>query len=444
MAEFNSYSFIIGASLVVILSYFFNIIAKKTNIPSVLMLLLLGILITAGLSFLGYPRINLKPALEILGIIGLIMIVLEAALDLELRRDKWPIIWKSFTLALLSLGISAVVIAGILSFYIDTSLQNALLYAIPLSIMSSAIIIPSVVNFRTDRREFMIYESTFSDILGIMFFYFTIESFHHEQAAVFTRSILGNVLLTIFTSITVSIVLILIFQRIRTQVKLFLFLWVLFVLYSVGKLLHLSSLLIILIFGLMLENREQIFRRFLNRFINETVLGQIITNFKLITLESSFIVRTFFFVIFGMSLTLASLLSLKVLLISILIVMVLYAIRYLLLWLIIRKDFSSLLFLIPRGLITILLFYAIPSEYQSHAFDSGILLFTILFTSIAMSVSLIRYRQKPIEEQPEDTIRMVEVHGRLVPEELISPRKAEDGQGDGVRSENRDHNTPDA
>jgi len=434
MTEFNSYGFIIGASLVVVLSYFFNIVAKKTNIPSVLMLLLLGILVSAGLNILGYQRINLQPALEVLGIAGLILIVLEAALDLELTRDKWPIIWKAFTLAILSLGISAVSIAAIMSVYLDFSLHKALLYAIPLSIMSSAIIIPSVVNLQADKREFMIYESTFSDILGIMAFYFIIESFQHNESTSLTLSILSNVLITLVTSVVISIVLILIFQKIRTQVKLFLFLSVLFVLYSVGKLLHLSSLLIILIFGLMLENREQIFRRFLKRYIDETVLGQIIANFKLITVESSFIVRTFFFVIFGMSLTLASLLKWKVLLVSIMIVMLLYAIRYLFLWLIIRKDFFGLLFLIPRGLISILLFYAIPLEYKSPVFDPGILLFTILFTSIAMSVSLIRQSHE-LTPASKDDIRVVDVHGRLIAEELISPRKKETDQKDNTQGE---------
>ena len=39
----SSYNLIIEASLIIILSYFFLQIAKKTNIPSVLMLIALGI-----------------------------------------------------------------------------------------------------------------------------------------------------------------------------------------------------------------------------------------------------------------------------------------------------------------------------------------------------------------------------------------------------------------
>ena len=53
--------------------------------------------------------------LKVLGIIGLIMIVLEAAIDLELSKKKWPIIWKSFLVALLSLVICAFAISFIIN-----------------------------------------------------------------------------------------------------------------------------------------------------------------------------------------------------------------------------------------------------------------------------------------------------------------------------------------
>ncbi|UWX55486.1 hypothetical protein NYZ99_02860 [Maribacter litopenaei] len=52
MEIFSSYNVIIEAAIVVILSFWFNSIAKKTNIPAVLMLITLGILIKIGLGFL--------------------------------------------------------------------------------------------------------------------------------------------------------------------------------------------------------------------------------------------------------------------------------------------------------------------------------------------------------------------------------------------------------
>lgn len=74
--------------------------------------------------------------------------------------------------ALLGLLGSAYAAALILYQFIpDMTMQSAWLYAAPLSFLSSAIIIPSVSGLSNNKKDFHIYESTFSDILGIMMFY---------------------------------------------------------------------------------------------------------------------------------------------------------------------------------------------------------------------------------------------------------------------------------
>jgi Kef-type K+ transport system membrane component KefB len=171
MNGINAYALIIASSVIIIVSYFYGIIAKKTNIPSVLLLIVTGILIHQGLLLSGVPKINLFPILEVFGIIGLIMIVLEAALDLKLSKEKMPLIINSFFISVISLFGGSFGIAAIFMELLEIDLITALIYAIPLSIMSSAIVIPSVSNLSNEKKEFMIYESTLSDILGIMFFY---------------------------------------------------------------------------------------------------------------------------------------------------------------------------------------------------------------------------------------------------------------------------------
>ena len=52
------------------------------------------------------------------------------------------------------------------------------------------------------------------------------------------------------------------------------------------------------------------------------------------------------------------------------------------------------LFIAPRGLITVLLFYAIPMEAQIEGFESGILLFVIIATSLVMTWAMIRDKSK--------------------------------------------------
>jgi hypothetical protein len=47
------------------------------------------------------------------------------------------------------------------------------------------------------------------------------------------------------------------------------------------------------------------------------------------------------------------------------------------------------LFIAPRGLITVLLFYAIPEEAKIETFEPGILLFVIIGTSLIMTAAMI-------------------------------------------------------
>ena len=394
MDIFSSYNIIIEISVILILSFLFNGISKRTNIPSVLLLIVLGVILQYVLKSVTSEVVDFFATLEILGIIGLIMIVLEAALELKLQKDKlWPIM-KSMAIALGGLLLSAWIAALILYQFIPgMTMLTAWLYATPLSILSSAIIIPSVSSLVENKKEFHIYESTFSDIMGIILFYFLIGRLEPAEGSVAVE-FGGNILLTIVIAFMASYAIILIFQEIRSQAKQFLLISVLLLLYAIGKKFHLSSLIIILVFGLVIANMKLFFGGKLRHFLREDRAQQIYHELHIITLETAFVVRTFFFVFFGMTIVLSSLLSVKVTLVSLLILLSIYVIRYGLLRLFIGKDIFPQLFVAPRGLITVLLFYAIPAEAQVAGFESGILLFVIIGTSLIMTWAMIKDKRK--------------------------------------------------
>ncbi|MEQ8907689.1 MAG: cation:proton antiporter [Vicingaceae bacterium] len=430
MEVINPYTAIIAISVIIIISYFFNIISKKTNVPSVLMLIVLGILIKQGMKAMGVSAGEmLFNVLELLGIVGLIMIVLEAALDLRLTKDKWPIIWKSFSVALLSLVISAGACAYIINFFLIPDFFTSLVYAIPLSIMSSAIIIPSVGGLSEHKKEFMVYDGTFSDILGIMFFYFLIGNAGESDAKVVAFDVVSNIFITISLSAAISYALVLVFQKMNSQVKLFMLIAVLLILYSVGKLFHLSSLLIILIFGLVLNNHKLFFRGIFKRWVQADKVKEVLEDFHLVTMESAFVVRTFFFVLFGVTITLSSLANMEVALISLCILAALYVVRFIMIKVFVQKDIYPQVFLAPRGLITILLFFAIPDEYQNENFDSGILLYTIILTCVIMAWALVASGKKVIPIEDMSFIygeKETKVEGApLKPEEQPLPKPGE-------------------
>jgi len=409
MEVLSSYNIIIEVSLIIILSFIFNGISKKTNIPAVLMLIALGVILQYALKYFVADKFDFMPILEVLGIIGLIMIVLEAALELKLQKDKVVPILKALGVAFVGLLASAWVAALILhNFVPEMTMKSAWLYATPLSILSSAIIIPSVVGLKPNVKEFHIYESTFSDIIGIMMFYFLVGELNPSESSGFIGFGL-NLLVTILIAVVASYVIILIFQKIRSQAKLFLLIAVLLLLYALGKKMHLSSLIIILIFGLIIANMKLFFVGPLSKYLELDKAKQIYHELHIITLETAFVVRTFFFVIFGLTIAVASLWDINVALISIAIILSIYAIRFAVLRVFMGSDIVPQLFIAPRGLITVLLFYAIPEEALIATFEPGILLFVIIVTSLVMTWAMIKNGKK-------ESLAKVETHDKAMQE----------------------------
>ncbi len=388
---------------VIIVSFFFNIVSKRTNIPSVLLLIGLGMGVKGALNGLGIfdENLELNTLLEVLGNIGLVMIVLEAALDLKLEREKTMLILRSFVIALLGIAGSMFGLGGFFMYiFPSTDFYTALVYAIPLSIMSSAIIIPSVGRLTGKKKEFMVYDSTFSDILGIMVFYFMIGAEGGAGEGSIAWEIILNIFGTVVLSVVVAYVMVFFFQKLRMQVKLFLIISVLMLLFAVGKYFHLSSLLIILTFGLVLNNTDVFFQGRLARYFDREKVAPILHDFHTLTLESAFLIRTFFFVVFGLSITLSSLYNVEVAINSLVIVAVLYGVRYLLLRFISPENLFPEVFIAPRGLITVLLYFVLLKEdnFVIKNFDTGLLLYPILITSIVMMIALISYRGEKIKD----------------------------------------------
>lgn len=391
----NPYLLIIACSTIIILSFFFNIISKKTNIPSVVMLIFLGIGIKLLMDYLGVSDkdLRLNSILPILGNVGLVMIVLEAALDLKLDREKKGMIIRALLVAVVGIfGTSFGLAALFMYIFSDVDLYTALVYALPLSIMSSAIIIPSVGGLKGIKKEFMVYDGTFSDIIGIMVFYFLLGAQNSSDATSIFVDITLNIVVTVILSVLIAYLMVYLFQHLKMQVKLFLIIAVLMFLYAGGKFFHLSSLLIILAFGLVLNNTDVFFRGKLAKYFDAKNVSQIMHDFHSITLESAFVVRTFFFVVFGINITLSSLYDFRVAINSIFIVLIFYAVRYISLRFIARKHVFPEFFIAPRGLITVLLFFVVLETpgFSIPGFDPGLILYPILITSVIMSIALDR------------------------------------------------------
>ena len=117
--------------------------------------------------------------------------------------------------------------------------------------------------------------------------------------------------------------------------------------------------------------------------------------FHILTSESTFIVRTFFFLFFGFSITLESFVSIQPYLYALVILFIMFVARYI--YLSITKlnfNLTPLIYMSPRGLISILLFFQLETlndpSLKTDIIDERVLLLVILFSMILMLVGTLK------------------------------------------------------
>lgn len=382
----DTHNVLISLSLLVVLSYVFNILFRYTRIPPVILLLLTGALLKIAGDQIGLQLPGTKPLLELFGVIGLILIVLEGSLDLKITRERMPLIWRSLLSALLTLLATCGIITVIFMQLMEMPFQQALVYSVPMGVISSSIAIPSVSNLSQNKKEFIIYESTFSDILGIMLFNYVSGDAPHSTGAVIDFA-LDTISILLISGLS-SLVLIFLLNSVRSHIKSFLVFAILVLIYSVSKLYHLPSLLLILVFGLMLNNSRLFTKGRFEKKLDPRKITEVTHELKLITAESAFLIRTFFFILFGYTMHFTQLVDTSVIITGSFVIGTILIVRMLFLRFISHTNLIPEMFIAPRGLITVILFYNIPERFRIDTFSEGILLFVILVSAIVMMLAL--------------------------------------------------------
>jgi Kef-type K+ transport system membrane component KefB len=404
----STVSILFALPLLVIFSYLFDAFARKTKFPAVILLLLTGVLIRVITSANGYEDFEfLNDLIPVLGTIGLILIVLEGALELEINRQKLPTILKGFLSAIVILLLNIVVISWLFNYFLGMELHTATIFATPLSIISSAVAIPSAANLLNQDKEFVVYESTFSDILGIVIFNYAIRQAESGQPMIAIESIVGlglQILGIVVISTLITYVLFRLLQNIEHHVKFFLILSLLILVYAIGKFFHLPALLTIFIFGVFLSNIKELLPKFLLRYFQLNHSEKGLHEFHILTAESTFIVRTFFFLFFGFSIVISDFDSFMPLVYGVLVFAIMFLIRYLYFVLTSFKIKPSvLLYMSPRGLISILLFLHIKDleiiQTENSVIDERMLLVVILTSMLVMTFGTLSNKQKSIPEK---------------------------------------------
>ena len=395
----NTLSILIVLPLLVVFSYLFDAIARKTKFPSVILLMFTGIIIRTATNLYGFTDFGfLDKLIPVLGTVGLILIVLEGALELDIKKEKLPVILKGFFAAALILILNIIAVSWAFENLLNLEHKTAVIFAIPLAIISSAVAIPSAAGLLNREKEFVVYESTFSDILGIMIFNYAIRQFESNQTLISAESIVAlglQIIGVIVVSLIITYLLFQLLQKIEHHVKFFLILALLVLVYAFGKFFHLPALVTIFIFGLFLSNVKVLLPGFMQRYLdlNQTEKG--LHEFHILTAESTFLVKTFFFLFFGFSISLVEFSSIAPFIYGVLIFGIMLLIRYLYFIVTTFKiKPSPLVYMSPRGLISILLFLQIKEvtfvNTSRSIIDEQVLLVVILASMLMMTLGTMK------------------------------------------------------
>ncbi len=380
--------------ILLLIAYVFDLTSAKTKIPSVILLLLLGWVVRQLTDWFDIQHPDFSPMLPVLGTIGLILIVLEGSLELEFNKSKFGMIRKSFFGAFVPMIALAFLLALAFMHFGQFRFKDSLINAIPFCVISSAIAIPSVINLASHNKEFVIYESSFSDILGVLFFNFLLlnetigtASFAHFALELFIVAI-GSLLATIGISLLLS--------KIEHHVKYVPIILLVILIYAVSKFYHLPGLVFILLFGLSVGNLKELKKiKWVEKFKPDE-LNKEVKRFKEIIIEGAFLVRALFFLLFGYLIETSEVLNPDTFLWALGIVFFIFFFRSIQLKLS-KIPLNPLLFVAPRGLITILLFISIEQRHAISFVNRSLIIQVIILTTLLVMLGLMTNRAKTNE-----------------------------------------------
>lgn len=383
-----------------LLAYVFDLSSALTKIPAVILLLLLGWVAKQAASAFEITIPGLETILPLLGTIGLILIVLEGALELELNKSKFKGVRLAALVALVPMLIMAFLVAWGVQYLTGADYKTALANVIPLCVISSAIAIPSVRNLAANTKEFIVYESSLSDIFGVLFFNFIVlnESINAGSFGHFALEILIIIVVSFVSVLGLSFLL----SRIKHHITYTPIILLVILIYALSKVYHLPGLIFILVFGLFLGNLEELKNfKWIEKFRPEK-LEKEVAKFKDITTEATFLVRALFFLVFGFSMRASEILNPETLPWACAIVMLIMVLRWLSLT-VAKQPVVPLLFVAPRGLITILLFLAIEPSMALPLVNKALVIQIIVLTVLVMMFGLMGVSNNQHSKPAENT-----------------------------------------
>lgn len=376
-----------------VFAYLLDVLGRQIRLPSVVLLIATGMVGRQLLDRLGLTLGFVDEVLPLVGTIGLILIVLEGTLDLELRRERAGLIATSSAVALLGFLGTLFAFTLLLYLVLGYEIEVAALAAMPFAVISSAVAIPSAHGLEAAPREFVVYESAISDIIGVLVFYAWLAA--DGSLAAFSGDLFGGGAVSLVAAALVALLLFFLINRVEGHVRFVPLLAGLMLLYAVGKGLHLSPLVLVLVCGLLLNNPHLLERTRWLRTLHGKGYDRTLAEFKGLVAELTFATKSVFFILLGYWTDVQHMLDWRAWALAAVMFVTIYASRAMILGLLEVGHVRQLLWIAPRGLITVLLFLAAMETGRFQGFPFGAVMLLVMSTAV---VTALAHRGGPAEE----------------------------------------------
>lgn len=392
---------ITSIGLIIFLSYFLSRFFKKTKIPDVLPLFLLGIIIGP---LTGWVKLSHFGNLGgIFATLALLVILFESGIDIHLRR-----LFKSFhrTLLLLFLTLfTTIAVVMPLAFYLfNMPLEHGLLMGIILGGVSSMVIpIGESIGLKQKTRTTLSVEATFNDVITVILVFGIIELIQLNTVNI--SGLAGEFALTMFSSLAVGVAAaflwasgVEIFRGVKHNIittPAFLL-----IVFGAAELLYGNGFMAALVFAILLGNMEDLGKKL-------AAIPSEVRNFSFTQTERkvfsavSFIFKTFLFVYIGIAINIQNtgfLLWGAGIMLALLVLRAI-SVNISLRGYIPRRDLVITRGLLPKGL-TGTAVLVIVGDRLLQDLSYPVILFSILYTSIFIYIAgLYIKRQEEAKDQ---------------------------------------------
>ena len=388
---------------IIVLGFLGNFLFKKTGIPDILILLILGLLL--GPIFNVFDVSIFKNYSQIFAALALMILLFEGGLNLKIYK-VFQESSRATVLAILSVITSMIITTLFVKFFLGWSILPGLLLGAMIGGSSSSIVVPLMRKINTGEKieTLMSLESAFTDaltvVIGITLIHLLVSP-SGSTGYILTHGIASAFSIGAMFGLIIGLAWLKILKSLEGEpYKSILTLAIVFLVYSLVESLGGNGAISSLMFGLVLGNAKTI-----SKIIRSKEEMKTESSMKEFHSEISFLVRTFFFVYLGMIVIIGNwyLVFLSIFLSSLLLIGRIFSV-----YLATIKDSNLMrnkdlmVMMLPRGLAAAVL-SQLPAVYGlENASVYPEVVFTVIMTTVIMctiGVFVISKRNKKMEKK---------------------------------------------